>query len=79
MRDLVTYQITQCVTIIMASLVAVKKSSNGLPAEANFPSAVPNTTLNITIPRTFVVAEFTCLKFHRYNGTIDKCEQQFID
>lgn len=53
----------------MASLVATKKSSNGLPAEPNFPSAVPNTTLNITIPRTFVVAEFTCLKSHAYKGT----------
>lgn len=61
---------TQCVIIIMASLVATKKSSNGLPAEPNLPSAVPNTTLNITIPRTFVVAEFTCLKFHRYKGTV---------
>lgn len=63
------YQITQCVTIIIASLVATKKSSNGLPAEPNFPRAVPNTTLNITIPRTFVVAELTCLKFHKCNGT----------
>lgn len=65
----VPYQITQCVTIIIASLVAIKKSSNGLPAEPNLPSAVPNTTLNITIPSTFVVAEFTCLKFHRCKGT----------
>lgn len=55
--------------IIIASLVATKKSSKGFPAEPNLPSAVPNTTLNITIPRTFVVAEFTCLKFHRYSGT----------
>lgn len=66
------YQITQCVIIIMASLVADKKSSNGFPVGPNLPSAVPNTTLNITIPRTFVVAEFVCLKFHRYNGTIFK-------
>lgn len=63
------YQITQCVTIIIASLVATKKSSNGLPADPNFPRAVPNITLNITIPRTFVVAELTCLKFHKCNGT----------
>lgn len=61
---------TQCVTIIIASLVALKKSSKGFPGEPNFPSAVPNTTLNITIPSTFVVAEFTCLKFHRCRGTV---------
>lgn len=70
---------TQCVIIIIDSLVATKKSSNGLPAEPNFPSAVPNTTLNITIPRTFVVAEFTCLKFHKYKGTVASITQRRMD
>lgn len=54
----------------MASLVALKKSSSDLPAGPNLPNAVPNTTLNITTPSTFVVAVFTGLKFHRCNGTI---------
>lgn len=69
-KFLFAYQITQCVMIIMASLVENKNLSNGLPFSPNFPSAVPNTTLNITTPRTFVVAEFTCLKFHRCNGAV---------
>lgn len=56
--------------IIIASLVAVKKSSSGFPALPNLPKDVPNTTLNITIPSTFVVAEFTCRNFHKCKGTI---------
>lgn len=70
---------TQCVIIIIASLVATKKSSNGLPFAPNFPSAVPNTTLNITIPRTFVVAELTGLKFHKCSGSIRQNEAKNID
>lgn len=69
-----TYQITQCVMIIIASLVAIKKSRSGLPAGPNLPNAVPNTTLNITTPSTFVVAVFDDLKFHRCNGTINEIE-----
>lgn len=63
------YQMTQCVIIIIDSLQAIKKSSSGFPAAPILPIAVPRTTLNITTPRTFVVAEFTSLKFHAHNGS----------
>lgn len=61
---------THCVMFIIASLNAFKKSSNGFALEPILPMAVPNITLNITMPSTLVVDEFVCLKFHSCNGSI---------
>lgn len=54
--------------IIIASLSADRKSCNGLPRACIFPIVVPRTTLNMTIPSTFVEADKSELMAHVSNG-----------
>ena len=73
-----THQITHCVIIIMASLSAEKKSCNGFPFSCILPIVAPNTILNITIPKTFVVCENSDLNFHSDGLTVNERNRNYL-
>lgn len=64
-----SYQITQRVIIIIASLNETRKSWIGFPRSRIFPIVAPSTTLNITKPKTFIPSRHCPLILNDVNGT----------
>lgn len=58
-----TYQMTQLVIIIIASLRASKKSRRIFARLPIFPNVIPNTIENTTNPKTFVVGSYRSSNF----------------